>query len=86
MIENVILEGFSLKANSSEIDSLNTVLSEIEGNIFFGFTADGEAQGDFLARRQILDHDLIAKEAIYRRRKKEDGVLKFDFEKAHDPC
>ena len=33
--ENVIREGFSSKANSFEIDSLNTVLSEIEGNIFF---------------------------------------------------
>ena len=34
--ENMILELFSSKANSFEIDSLNTVLSEIEGNIFLG--------------------------------------------------
>ena len=39
--ENMILEGFSLKVNSFEIAYLKTVLSEIEGNIFFGFTADG---------------------------------------------
>ena len=62
--ENMIFEGFSSKANSFEIDSLNTILSEIEGNIFFGFTVDGEvhllvAMFDFLSQVYPFDHNIF---------------------------
>ena len=62
--ENMILEGFSSKANSFKIDSLNTILSEIEGNIFFGFTVDGEvhllvAMFDFLSQVYPFDHNIF---------------------------
>ena len=62
--ENMIFEGFSSKANSFEIDSLNTVLSKIEVNIFFGFTANGEvhllvAIFDFLSQVYPFDHNIF---------------------------
>ena len=62
--ENVILEGFSSKANSFEIDSLTTVMRENEGNIFFEFMADGEihllvAIFDFLSRFYPLDYNFF---------------------------
>ena len=60
----MILEGFSSKANSFKIDSLNTVLSEIEGNIFFGFTTNGEVHllvtmFDFLSQVYPFDHNIF---------------------------
>ena len=62
--ENVIHKRFSSKANSFEIDYLNTVLSEIEGNIFFGFTVEGEvhllvAIFDFLSQCYPLVHNIF---------------------------
>ena len=62
--ENVILEGFSSKANSFEISSLNTVLSEIEGNIFSKFTAEVEVHllvtiFDFLSQFYLFDHNIF---------------------------
>ena len=60
----MILEYFFSKANSFQIDSLNMVLSEIEGDIFFGFTTNGEihllvAIFDFLSRFYLFDHNIF---------------------------
>ena len=67
--ENVILEGFSSKVNSFELDSLKTALSEIQGNIFFGFTADGEIYlsvtiFDLLSRFYPFDHNIFVQNVV----------------------
>ena len=62
--ENVILEGFSLKVDYFEIDYLNMILSEIDGNIFFEFTTDREVHllvtiFAFLSRFYPFDHNIF---------------------------
>ena len=62
--ENVILEGFSSRVYSFEIDSLKTALNEIEGNVFFGLMTDREihllvAIFDFLSRFYPFDHNIF---------------------------
>ena len=63
-ITKKINEGFSSKVYSFEIDSLKTTLNEIEGNVSFGFMADGEihllvAIFDFLSRFYPFDHNIF---------------------------
>ena len=61
----MILEVFSLEANSFVIDPFNTVLNdELKGNIFFGFTVNGEVHRwvaifDLLSRIYSFNHNIF---------------------------